>query len=205
MFPNSTRSLLLFRFLLGLFVCGGVWPRAGEAAEFTTGQLLVATTEMRDPRFAEAVIYIVRHRSDGAMGLVINQPLAKGPIRDLLKGMGIDSHGATGEIIIHYGGPVSPETGYVLHSDDVLLGDSEKVSNGIAVSGNAKMIETIGQGKGPRSYLVILGYAGWAPGQLEGEIEAGAWHVVPADGDLIFGKEAEKKWRTAMDRRRIPL
>jgi putative transcriptional regulator len=206
MFRYSTRFLALLSFSFGLFVCSAaIWPGSGEPAEFTTGQLLVATPEMRDPRFAESVIYMVRHRVDGAMGLVINRPLAKGPIRDLLKGLGIDSDEATGEIILHYGGPVSPDVGYVLHSDDVMLDDSERVRDGIAVSGNARMIEAMGHGIGPRQSLVILGYAGWAPGQLEGELEAGAWHVVPADRDLVFDKEAEKKWRTAMDRRRIPL
>jgi len=178
---------------------------AGAAAEFSTGQLLVATPEMRDPRFAEAVIYIVKHSVDGAMGLVINRPLAKGPIKDLLKGFGIESEQATGEIIIHYGGPVSPDSGYVIHSDDVMLDDSERVQDGIAVSANVKLIEAMGRGKGPRQAVVVLGYAGWAPGQLEGEIEDGAWHVVAADKQLIFGKEAEQKWRKALDRRKIPL
>jgi putative transcriptional regulator len=178
---------------------------AGAAVEFTTGQLLVATPEMRDPRFAEAVIYIVKHSVDGAMGLVINRPLAKGPIKDLLKGFGIESEQATGEIIIHYGGPVSPDAGYVLHSDDVILDDSEIVKDGIAVSANVQLIEAMGHGNGPRQAVVVLGYAGWAPGQLEGELEGGAWYVVPADKQLIFGKEAEKKWRKALDRRKIPL
>lgn len=178
---------------------------AGQATEFITGQLLVATPQMRDPRFAEAVIYMVRHNTDGAMGLVINRPLAKGPIKDLLKGFGIESDQVTGEIIIHYGGPVSPEAGYLLHSDDVMLDDSERVKDGIAMSGNAKLIEALGRGKGPRQSLMVLGYAGWAPGQLEGELEGDAWYVVPADKELVFGKESEKKWRKAMERRRIPL
>jgi putative transcriptional regulator len=190
-------------FLIG--VVAAVLLRAGRAAEFTTGQLLVATSEMRDPRFAESVIYMVVHNSDGAMGLVINRPLARGSIKDLLKGFGIESERARGEIVIHYGGPVNPEAGYVLHSDDVVVQDTRKIHDGIAVSGNAKLIEAMANGDGPRHALVVLGYAGWAPGQLEGELEAGAWHVIPADKDLVFGKEAGKKWAKARDRRRIPL
>ncbi len=197
--PFSILSL----FLIG--VVATVLLRAGRAAEFTTGQLLVATSEMRDPRFAESVIYMVMHNSNGAMGLVINRPLARGSIKDLLKGFGIESERARGEIVIHFGGPVNPEAGYILHSDDVVVQDTRKIHDGIAVSGNAELIEAMANGDGPRHALVVLGYAGWAPGQLEGELEAGAWHVIPADKDLVFGKEAGKKWAKARDRRRIPL
>ena len=181
------------------------WVQGAEAAEFTAGQLLVATSEMRDPRFAEAVIYMVKHNGEGAMGLVINRPLAKGPVKDLLQGFGIENEDAKGEIIIHYGGPVSANTGFVLHSDDVMLDDSERVKDGIAMTADAKLIEAMARGKGPRESMVLFGYAGWAPGQLEGELEAGAWHVIPADKTLVFSKEADKKWQQAMDRRRISL
>ena len=183
----------------------GAWVQGAEATEFTAGQLLVATPEMRDPRFAEAVIYVVKHNGEGAMGLVINRPLAKGPVKDLLQSFGIENEDAKGEIIIHYGGPVSANTGFVLHSDDVMLDDSERVKDGIAMTADAKLIEVMAGGKGPRESLVLFGYAGWAPGQLEGELEAGAWHVVPADKTLVFSKEADKKWQQAMDRRRISL
>jgi putative transcriptional regulator len=183
----------------------GAWVRGAETPQFTAGQLLVATPEMRDPRFAEAVIYMVKHNAEGAMGLVINRPLAKGPVKDLLQGFGIENEDAKGEIIIHYGGPVSANSGFVLHSDDVTLDDSERVKDGIALTADAKLIEAMARGKGPRESLVLFGYAGWAPGQLEGELEAGAWHVVPADKTLVFSKEADKKWQQAMDRRRISL
>ena len=139
------------------------------------------------------------------MGFVINRPLAKGPIAHFLKGFGVGNEQAKGEIIIHYGGPVSPEKGYVLHSDDVMLDVSEAVAGGIALTGDVKIIEAMGLGKGPGDTLVVLGYAGWAPGQLEGELQAGAWHVVSGDRDIVFGKDADKKWRKAMDRRKIPL
>jgi len=173
--------------------------------ENLTGKLLVAAPEMGDPRFAESVIYIVKHSSEGAFGLVINRPLAKGPIEDLLKGFGVESKNAKGEIIIHYGGPVSPDQGFLLHSDDVLLEDSAKVKDGIAMTSDTKLVEAIAHGKGPRQYLFMLGYAGWAPGQLEGEILAGAWFVISSDKTFVFGPDAEKKWRQATDKRQIPL
>jgi len=200
------RRLALFSLLWSSAISvTGAWVQGAEAAEFTAGQLLVATPEMRDPRFAEAVIYMVKHNGAGAMGLVINRPLAKGPVKDLLQGFGIENEDAKGEIIIHYGGPVSANIGFVLHSDDVMLDDSERVKDGIAMTVDPKLIEAMARGTGPRESLVLFGYAGWAPGQLEGELEAGAWHVVPADKTLVFSKEADKKWQQAMDRRRISL
>jgi putative transcriptional regulator len=85
------------------------------------------------------------------------------------------------------------------------LEDSTKVKDGIAMTSDTKLIEAIAHGKGPRQYLFMLGYAGWAPGQLEGEIHAAAWFVVSSDKSLVFGQEAEKKWHQAIDKRQIPL
>jgi putative transcriptional regulator len=117
----------------------------------------------------------------------------------------VENKNVKGEVVIHYGGPVGQNQGFVLHSDDVLLEDSTKVKDGIAMTSDSNLIEAIGLGKGPRQYLIILGYAGWAPGQVEAEIDANAWFVVTSDKALIFGNDAEKKWRRAMDKRQIPL
>jgi putative transcriptional regulator len=196
--------------LLGL-VCLAALPAlagnipAAEQSHSIAGQLLIATADMRDPRFVETVIYVVKHSSEGAFGLVINRPLAKGPIGDLLKGFGMNTKGAKGEIVIHYGGPVGADQGFVLHSDEVLLDSSTKIKDGIAMTSDAKLIEAISLGKGPRQSLFTLGYAGWAPGQLEAELKANAWHVIAADKALIFGKDADKKWREALDKRQISL
>lgn len=176
-----------------------------EQEKFLAGKLLVASTEMKDPRFAESVIYMVEHDNKGAFGLIINQPAAVGPIQDLLKGFGISNDKVRGEIVLHFGGPVNPHGGFILHSDEVTIAATNKVSDGIAVTADAALIEMIGTGKGPKQYLVMLGYAGWAPGQLEGEILAGSWHAIPGDKALIFAKDADMKWRQAMERRQVPL
>jgi putative transcriptional regulator len=139
------------------------------------------------------------------MGFVINRPMARGIIDDLLKGFGAEAKGSQTEIIIHYGGPVSSLQGFLLHSDDVTFESSIKAKNGIVATSDIKMIEAIALGKGPRQYLFILGYAGWAPGQLEDEIKTKSWFVLAADKFLIFGRDAERKWRQAMDKRQIPL
>ena len=178
---------------------------AADQDRFITGQLLVATPEMKDPRFAETVIYMVKHDADGAFGLVINRPMAKGSFEDLLKGFGTEINDAKGEVVIHYGGPVSMQQGFVLHSDDIMIESSMKVANGIAMTADVKMIEAMARGKGPSQSLVLLGYAGWAPGQLEMELKADSWFVIPGDKSLVFGKDADEKWREAMDKRQIPL
>jgi putative transcriptional regulator len=178
---------------------------AAERGQALVGQLLVATEEMQDPRFVESVIYIVKHDHEGTMGLVINRPLAQGPIDDLLKGFGAETKGSGREIIIHYGGPVSSRQGFLLHSDDVLLENSMKAKDGIAATSDTKIIESIANGKGPRQFLFMFGYAGWAPGQLEDEMKRKTWAAVSADKALIFGKDAEKKWRQAIDKRQTPL
>lgn len=176
-----------------------------SGADSLAGQMLVASPDMRDPRFVETVIYMVKHDSKGALGLVINRPLAKGPIEDLLKGFHADTQGVKGDTVIYYGGPVAPTAAFVLHTDDVLMDTSTQVKDGIAVTSDAKLIAAIGHGKGPRQALIIMGYAGWAPGQLEAELKADAWFVVPADSKLVFGKDAEQKWRHALDKRQTPL
>ncbi len=201
------RGLAIFILLSLVCIPSLYHARQTVAAEnqFIAGQLLVATPDMRDPRFGETVIYMVQHDAKGAMGLVINRPIAQGPIADLLKGLGAESEDAKGEIIIHYGGPVSPEAGFVLHTDDVTLESSTKVKDGLAMTTDTKLIQTMSRGQGPRQSLFALGYAGWAPGQLEEELKAGSWYIVTADRTLIFGKDAAKKWQQAMDKRQISL
>jgi putative transcriptional regulator len=178
---------------------------AAESGPSLVGKLLVAGEDMKDPRFIESVIYVVKDDDAGTMGFVINRPLAQGSIDDLLQGFGVPATGSDREIVIHYGGPVSTRQGFLLHSDDVVLENSMKAADGVAATSDTKLIEALAKGKGPRQFLFMLGYAGWAPGQLEEEIKANAWFVVPADKSLIFDKDADKKWRHAMDKRQIPL
>jgi len=178
---------------------------AAPANRFLAGQLLVASSEMKDPHFAESIIYMVKHDDTGAFGLVVNKPVGKAPFDELLKGFGIDGKGAKGEIVVHYGGPVNRHHGFVLHSDEWVLNSSTQVKDGIAMTADAKMLQALALGKGPRQALLIMGYAGWTARQLEMELKASSWFVVSADKSLVFGYEPEKKWRQAMDKRQIPL
>ncbi|MBI2987061.1 MAG: YqgE/AlgH family protein [Deltaproteobacteria bacterium] len=190
-----------------LFLCAIIapWPKplVSQESRYLAGQLLIATPEMEDPNFSETVIYMVEHNEDGAMGLVINRPLGKGPVADLLKGLGAESEDASGEIILYSGGPVEPQKFFVLHSDDYADKRTNVVGGGLAVTADVEIVRAIGQAKGPLKSIFVLGYAGWAPGQLEAEIRAGAWFSIPVDGKLIFDGDPAKKWERAAARRKI--
>ena len=176
-------------------------PRAGGLA----GQLLVATSELKDPRFGRTVIYMVHHDTGGAMGLVVNRPIGDTSLTELLEGLGMEGNGAQGGIRLHYGGPVEPRRGFVLHTTEYASESTRVVKDGIALTVGTEILRAIGAGTGPRLSLIALGYAGWAPGQLEGEIAAGSWVVVQSDEALVFDQDYEKKWERAMARRTIQL
>jgi len=170
------------------------------------GQLLVATPELEGPTFARTVIYMVRHDArTGAMGLVVNRQLGEVPVAVLLRQSGLPGEGATGSVRLHVGGPVEATRIFVLHTDDYAGPDTVKVGNGIAITSEPSILKSISEGKGPRRTRFTLGYAGWAPGQIEAEMKAGYWVVVPSDDAILFDDAYETKWDRAMARRRINL
>jgi len=176
-----------------------------EQDEFLKGQLLVASPSMVDPNFAKTVVFMVEHDSLGAMGLVINRPLGEVPLRELLEGLGQKGSETDGDIRIYSGGPVDPKRGFVLHSSDVLLDDSVAVDDDMAVTSEPEILKSIAEGKGPKRAIFVLGYAGWAPGQLEAEIAAGAWESVPADETIVFDEADSEKWDQAIGRHGVEL
>lgn len=178
---------------------------ASAQASTLAGQLLVAKDELRDPRFVRSVIYIIHHDATGAMGLILNRPVAEASLSELLEQAGLEGTGVKGEIRVHFGGPVEPGQGFVLHTEDYKIEGTTVVKNGIAVTTRPEILRAIGTGTGPRKSLFALGYAGWAPGQIEAEIKAGAWEIVPANEAIVFDENAETKWDRAMARRTIRL
>ncbi|CBE68771.1 conserved exported protein of unknown function [Candidatus Methylomirabilis oxygeniifera] len=181
--------------------------RIAAAARSTTlvGQLLVARDELRDPRFVHSVIYVVHHDAGGAMGLIVNRPIGEVSLSELLEQAGLEHTGIKGKIRVHFGGPVEPGQGFVLHTADYTIEGTEVIEGGIAVTARSEILRAIATGTGPRQSLFALGYAGWAPGQLDAEIKAGAWEIVPADKMLVFDENADTKWERAMARRTLYL
>ncbi len=164
---------------------------------YLTGQLLIAMPGMGDPRFAKSVIYMCAHSGDGAMGLVVNRELESLKFSDLLEQLGVDK-GDVGDMPVHFGGPVETGRGFVLHSADYKQEGTLIVDDSIALTATVDILRAIADGAGPQRRLLALGYAGWAPGQLESEIQANGWLNVPADDEIVFGQKLDDKWRRAI-------
>jgi putative transcriptional regulator len=161
------------------------------------GELLIATPDMREP-FDHAVILMAQHNRDGALGIVINHPLDSRPIAGLLQALGGDSSCITDSVRIFLGGPVDPNVAFVVHSADYHRDDTMDIDGRVALSDAADVLRDIGLGKGPSKSLVALGYAGWAPSQLEDEIARGAWVTAPEDPALVFDDDRTKVWTDAL-------
>ncbi len=160
---------------------------------------------MSDPRFARSVIYLCAHSSEGAMGLVVNKLVDSITFPDLLHQLGIEEGPHAEHIRVHFGGPVESGRGFVLHSDDYVQDSTLVINSGIALTATVDVLRAIAAGKGPRCSLLALGYAGWAPGQLDAEIQANGWLHVEPDEDLIFGPDLEGRWEKAIRKLGIDL
>jgi putative transcriptional regulator len=180
--------------------------RKAEGGSYLDGQLLLAMPGMADKRFQRSVIYLCTHSSDGAMGLIVNQRASHISFTGLLKQLGIVGDDAD-EIVppdllrmnVHVGGPVSSERGFVLHSADYFAEDSTlEINESVCLTATIDILKAMAGGKGPEQAILALGYAGWAPGQLESEIQANGWLHCPADRDLIFGPDLELKYDRAL-------
>ena len=169
-----------------------------DSSEFMVGQLLVAMPGMEDPRFAQTVIYICAHSPDGAMGLVVNKALDDMTLPALLTHVGIDAKVAEPSTRVHFGGPVESGRGFILHSVDYLQDSTLVVDDDVALTATVDILEAIAEGTGPRRTLLALGYAGWAAGQLDGEIKANGWLQVAPDEALLFDGDLDSKWLRAL-------
>lgn len=180
-------------------------PGAAADEKSLAGQLLVAAPGMSDSRFAETVIFMIRHDRTGAMGIVVNRPVGIMSLEDILSSTGQNPTGAKGEIIVHTGGPVGQELGFLLHSTDYKTEGTIQITDRIAMTGRPEVMADVARGKGPRLLLLAFGYAGWSAGQLEGEMMHTDWFSVPADEAIIFDDNDTTKWQRASTRRGIDL
>ena len=170
------------------------------------GQLLVAMPQMLDQRFARSVIYLCAHSEDaGAMGLVINKLLNSLTMGELFAQLDISPSRIVDSRPVHFGGPVEAGRGFVLHTSDYSEDATLVVDDNMAVTATLEILRAIGKGQGPRHSLFALGYAGWAPGQLDAEIQANGWLSVAADNDIVFDPDQDGKWRRALAKLGIDL
>lgn len=180
-------------------------PQEKSGRGYLDGQMLIATPTMLDDRFSRSLIYICAHSPEGAMGIVVNQPAPNINFPDLLVQLDVIKEGEAidisprDEIRILKGGPVETGRGFVLHSADFFIENSTlPIDEGICLTATLDILKAIAKGDGPENAVLALGYAGWAPGQLESEIQKNGWLHCPADPDLIFGADTEQKYDKAL-------
>ncbi|HEY6026675.1 MAG TPA: YqgE/AlgH family protein [Pseudolabrys sp.] len=184
-----------------------------SARGFLDGQMLIAMPAMTDDRFARAVIYVCAHSSEGAMGIVVNQPAQNVKFPDLLVQLEvipaserIQLPTMAADVKVLKGGPVETGRGFVLHSSDFFIENSTlPIDEGICLTATLDILKAIARGNGPHEAVLALGYAGWAPGQLEQEIQQNGWLHCTADQDLIFGNDVEHKYERALRKLGIDL
>ena len=192
-------------------------PRKSSAKSsahgYLDGQMLIAMPAMNDERFARAVIYVCAHSSEGAMGIIVNQPAGNIKFPDLLVQLEVIPAAERIELPVRAedvkvlkGGPVEAGRGFVLHSADFFIENSTlPIDEGICLTATLDILKAIARGKGPHNAILALGYAGWAPGQLENEIQQNGWLHCTADTELIFGQDTDTKYEKALRKIGIDL
>ena len=171
-----------------------------------TNQFLIAMPNLADPNFSETLTLICEHNDNGALGFVINRP-AGIPLSDLLEQQGLAFSPMPGitDAPLYQGGPVDIDRGFILHSPEKTWATTMKVSDDFAITSSRDIIESTLQGEGPKDILYLLGYAGWAPGQLEEEMADNAWLTTGASADIVFHTPVEQRWKKAASQLGIDL
>ncbi|MBV9346973.1 MAG: YqgE/AlgH family protein [Pseudolabrys sp.] len=173
---------------------------------FLDGQMLIAMPSMGDERFERSLVYVCAHSAEGAMGLIVNQAASNMNFPELLVQLEvipaaerITLPARAEKLKVLKGGPVETGRGFVLHSADFQIENSTlPIDDGICLTATLDILKAIARGDGPASAVLALGYAGWAPGQLEKEMQHNGWLHCPPDAELIFGTEIEGKYDKAL-------
>lgn len=166
-------------------------PAASFARHF-----LIAMPSLEDDNFAGTVTYICEHNDNGAMGIIINRPQGL-TLRELYDQLDLPTGIIDAGQPVLAGGPVSEERGFVVHRSGKPWGSTWKVSDDVSLTSSQDVLQAMSRGEGPRDAFIVLGYAGWGPGQLEEEISANSWLIVEADADIIFDTPVDQRWAAA--------
>lgn len=170
-----------------------------DTGDYLDGQVLIAMPSMSDPRFTRSLVYLCAHSADGAMGLIVNKCAEDLVWDDLFQKLDISVKTDVGPRPVHYGGPVETGRGFVLHSADYHTENATlTVDETVSMTATVDILQALALGNGPGQAIVTLGYAGWAPGQLESEIQQNGWLLCTPDSELLFGNENASKWDLAL-------
>ncbi|MDQ2076580.1 YqgE/AlgH family protein [Marinimicrobium sp. ABcell2] len=154
---------------------------------------LIAMPGMHDASFAHTITYVCDHNESGAMGLTLNHPMPL-TLGDIFSQLELGDHAGLGAETVLAGGPVQVERGFVLHTGSSEWQSNLSIAQGINLTASRDILEALAEGRGPKEFLLALGYAGWEAGQLEEEIAANAWLTLPADRHTLFHTPAELRW-----------
>ena len=157
-----------------------------------TKHFLIAMPNQAGTYFANTLTYLCEHGDAGSMGLMINRPTNLSVDR-LMKPFGFPAPPPLAEATVLEGGPVSPEQGFVVHSDDGNFPASKDLGGGLKLTTSRDVLEAIANDRGPYHYLIALGYAGWGPNQLERELAENAWLTCPANSGILFDVPFEER------------
>jgi putative transcriptional regulator len=194
------RTIAALPLFAAAILCGAAPPDHSDTGSLA-GQLLVAAPTIGDPRFAHTVILMIKHDNEGALGIVINRPVGERSISALLEAAGDNAAGIDGTVRVFAGGPVQPELGFVVHSAEYRRSETIDVDGRVAMTASREILRDIGQHQGPEKSLFALGYAGWGPGQLDGEMARHDWFTTPEEPKLVFDDDRGSLWDEAMARR----
>jgi putative transcriptional regulator len=162
---------------------------------------LVAAPSLLDPNFKRTVVLLVDHRPEGSLGFVVNRP-AQVQMRAMMERLGLAiASTAIPDTSVLVGGPVNPQTGWIVFEQGQITANSEDVvrlSDRLAVSASRELLETLVAHKGPERMLLVLGYSGWGAGQLDAEIAQGSWIPVDFDERIVFDTPFEDRWSSAL-------
>lgn len=162
------------------------------------GHFLIAMPGLLDPNFARSVVCICEHTAEGSLGLVVNRTYPSLASKAIFEELSIEYVPETADIPIFFGGPVHMDELFILHGPPFDWGPSVEIGPSLAMSNNRNILEAIAVGKGPESYLIILGCSGWGPNQMESEMMENTWLSCPLSLDIIFDLSVESRWEEAV-------
>lgn len=174
-------------------------PGSSPAASLV-GRFLVAAPSMPDERFQKSVVFICKHDDDGALGIIVNNTVDDLPMGQVYKQLGIEVAKEEAAQPVLFGGPVETSRGLVLHSADYKRDETLIIDGGLALTASLEILKDMADGSGPKQAWLALGHSGWAPGQLDREMQDNAWLVVDGDPALVFDDHFDAKWQRALDK-----
>lgn len=171
---------------------------SGESPSSLKGQFLIAMPGLNDPNFAQTVVCMCEHTSEGCVGVVINRQYPSLTAKEIFQELHIESRPEIESVPVHYGGPVHVNEIFILHGPPFEWEACLKITPFVGMSNTRDILEAIAEGTGPEDFLIALGCAGWGPQQMESEIMQNVWLSCSASKEIIFDLSLDARWEAAV-------